>query len=208
MSQKKTSVTLSTAAFQQLCGQYVCAACCVRERMPSNLDPDNDSYCVTCYHSGTRRTDDARHELVQCEHRARVYREQRPLREAPPERPLPRPSTLLTDRTAGALWFGGTGRQLIRDPPINGATYTYSEINGLLKTVENFFYNCTTDLQVMYSVEEDISRPWDLARVECFHHFGPDAAAILQDHYDEQLAEYDPLAEPDEEGDSDCELED
>jgi len=200
------SATLATLAFEQQCARYICKRCCVRERMPRNLEASNDSFCRTCYHRGTRLADYARYKRAHLETAALAYRERRPRRAAPPERPLPSPSTLLTDRSVNALWVGGTGRQLIYDEPLNGARYSHSEINGLLKTVENFFYNCTTDLQVLYHVEQDLSRPWDLTRAECLHHFGPAALEVLSEHFDEQAELVDPHAEPDEEGDSDCEL--
>jgi hypothetical protein len=213
---KFTSATLATLAFEQQCGRYICMDCCVRERMPRNLDFKNNSYCRTCYHRGTRREDYVRHTQAQRELKSLSYCEQRPIRIQKRERPPPKPSALITDRSANALWVGGTGRQLIQDEPLNGATYTYSEINGLLKSVENFFYNRTTNLQVLYTVETDISRPWDLTRAECYHHFGRETVLILEEELavapngkfvlPEDLENYDDKAEQDEQGESDCEL--
>jgi len=211
------SATLATIAFLQECGQYICTDCCVRERMPRNLDLTNNSFCRSCYHRGTRREDYARHEQAQLEHKSLAYRENRPARDEK-ESSLPKPSTLLTDRSTNALWSGGTGRQLIRREPLNGSAYTHSELNGLLKTVENFFYNRTASFQVMYTVESDNSRPWALTRGECIHHFGISEVRSLMLNFEvdpndtfmssEQLARYTTIAEPDEEGDSDCELSD
>lgn len=213
-----TSATPATLAFLQECGRYVCMDCCVRERMPRNLDLQNDSYCLACYHRGTRREDYARYEQAQLERTSLAYRENRPLREEKAERRLPKPSTLLTERNTNALWYGGTGRQLIRRAPLDGKAYTHSEINGLLKTVENFFYNCTARFQVMYTVEPDMSRPWALTYAECLHHFGAAEVSILMRYYavapndtfvlPEQLEHYAENGESDEEGEADCELSD
>lgn len=212
------SASLATVAFLQECGQYICMACCARERMPRNLDFANNSYCRHCYHRGTRREDFERHAQTQRERASIAYREQRQKRPRSGEKieRLPRPSTLLTDRTANALWVGGNGKQLIRREPLNGSTYTYSELNGLLKTVENFFYNRTTRLEVKYTVEQDRSRSWTLTRAECLHHFGKKEVRILRRYFavapndtfvlPEQLALYATNEEPDEDGDSDCEL--
>lgn len=215
-----TSASLATVAFLQECGRYICNDCCVRERMPRNLDLSNDSFCLTCYHRGTRREDFQRHAQARLELQAIAYREQRsqrPPADAKTSR-LPKPSTLLTDRSVNGLWVCGTGRQLIRRAPLNGTTYTHSELNGLLKTVENVFYNRTASFQVMYTLEPDDSRPWALTRAECYHHCGPEVVRIVMREYavapddtfvlPELLERYASDAEPDEEGSSDRELSD
>ena len=212
------SASLATVAFLQECGKYICNDCCVRERMPRNLDLANESFCLDCYHRGTRREDFERHAQVRLELAALAYREQRPQRppaDAQAAR-LPKPSTLLTDRSVNGLWVGGTGRQLIRRAPLNGSTYTHSELNGLLRTDENVVSNRTASFQVMSSLEPDSSRPWTLTCSECYHHCGPKVVRILKRYYavapDDtfvlpEIADlYASTAEPDEEGDEDCEL--
>jgi hypothetical protein len=213
-----TSASLATVTFLQECGQYICNDCCVRERMPRNLDLSNESFCLDCYHRGTRREDFERNTQARLDLAALAYREQRPQRSPAEEKAarLPKPSTLLTDRSVNGLWVGGSGRQLIRRVPRNGSTYTHTELNGLLKTVENVFYNRTASFQVMYTLEPDDSRPWALTRAECYHHCGPEVVRILMRHYavapddtfvlPELLQRYATNGEPDEDGDSDCEL--
>jgi hypothetical protein len=213
-----TSASLATVVFLQECGQYIWTDCCVRERMTHNLDLDNESFCLDWYQRGTRRVDFERHVQARLEFVALVYHDQRPPADGKADR-LPKPSTLLTDRSSNGLWVGGTRwhRQPVHPPctaervdvhVLGDQRVDQDRRERLLQPHREFpghVHPRAGQITVMDPHTRRVIPPlWAGGGPILIRHYAvvPGDTFVLP----ELLECYDTNSGPDEEGDSDCEL--
>jgi hypothetical protein len=203
--------------YMQECGTYICKPCSAALSLQNNLDESKPSYCPGCYQQATRN--DISKAKAENELRAasKAYKEARPDRGLVPTNDLPQPHTLLSNLRAKYLWVGGTGQKIIRKRPLNGHTYTRTEVDGLLRVVPNYLVNHFSNLQLPYTLVPDLTRPAALTVAECQHHFSDRVVEIVQQSgyviykgkfiHRAELSLIDFSAESDDPDNSDCDLE-
>ena len=204
--------------YMQECGTYICKTCSNTLGLCNNLDDSKPSYCLGCYENATRKDVlklQAKNELRAA---SKAYKAARPDRGLVLTNELPQPHTLIANLRAKYLWVGGTGLKLIDKPPLNGHTYTRTEVNALLRPVRNVLMNRFSDLQLPYSLVQDKTRPAALTVAECQHHFNDHVVEIVKQAgyiifkgkfiHRAELSQIDLNAESDDSDNSDCDLED
>lgn len=212
----------ASMAAEQTCGEYICKRCSGILGLDNNLDEDCPSYCPKCYKEGTADDDREREEQNALREASKKYKDARPNRGLEPTNKLPKPSTLVTDRSANKWWGGSEAVgacKLIKELPARDGQYSDRELDVFLKAILNTVMNKFSGLQEPYTlVANDNPKHSTLDVKECQHHFGDEGVDIVQksgytiweDKFiiNSQVHDMDPFAEPDDSDEGDRDLKD